>query len=146
MKINRSVRFGIGIMAIAFAATACGGGEENKSITESASDGTLTVGIKFDQPGLGQRNPDGTFSGFDVEVARYIANELGVKPEGITFKESPSAQRETLIQNGEVDYIVATYSITDTRKERSASAARTSSQASRCSFAPTTPTSPAPIP
>ncbi len=50
MKINRSVRFGIGIMAIAFAATACGGGEENKSITESASDGTLTVGIKFDQP------------------------------------------------------------------------------------------------
>lgn len=118
MKINRSVRFGIGIMAIAFAATACGGGEENKSITESASDGSLTVGIKFDQPGLGQRNPDGTFSGFDVEVARYIANELGVKPEGITFKESPSAQRETLIQNGEVDYIVATYSITDTRKEK----------------------------
>ncbi len=50
MKINRSVRFGIGIMAIAFAATACGGGEENKSITESASGGTLTVGIKFDQP------------------------------------------------------------------------------------------------
>ena len=37
MKINRSVRFGIGIMAIAFAATACGGGEENKSITESAT-------------------------------------------------------------------------------------------------------------
>ncbi|MFS9669408.1 transporter substrate-binding domain-containing protein, partial [Klebsiella pneumoniae] len=36
----------------------------------------------------------------------------------ITFKESPSAQRETLIQNGEVDYIVATYSITDARKEK----------------------------
>ena len=117
MKINRSVRFGIGIMAIAFAATACGGGEE-KSASQSAADGTLTVGIKFDQPGLGQHNPDGTFSGFDVEVARYIANELGVKPEGITFKESPSAQRETLIQNGEVDYIVATYSITDARKEK----------------------------
>ncbi len=41
-----------------------------------------------------------------------------MKPEGITFKESPSAQRETLIQNGEVDYIVATYSITDARKEK----------------------------
>mgnify|MGYP000488149458 CR=1 FL=1 len=48
---------------------ACGGGEENKSITESASDGTLTVGIKFDQPGLGLKNPDGSMSGFDVDVA-----------------------------------------------------------------------------
>ena len=112
MKINRSVRFGIGIMAIAFAATACGGGEESKSISENAADGKLTVGIKFDQPGLGLRNSDGTYTGFDVEVAKYVANELGVKPENITFKESPSAQRETLIQNGEVDYIVATYSIT----------------------------------
>ena len=64
------------------------------------------------------RNSDGTYTGFDVEVAKYVANELGVKPENITFKESPSAQRETLIQNGEVDYIVATYSITDARKEK----------------------------
>lgn len=117
MKITRPIRFGIGVMALAFAATACGGGEE-KSASQSAADGHLTIGIKFDQPGLGQRNPDGTFSGFDVEVAKYIAGELGVQPDGITFKESPSAQRETLIQNGEVDYIVATYSITDTRKEK----------------------------
>lgn len=117
MKINRSVRFGIGIMAIAFAATACGGGEENKSITESAS-GALSpsASSSISRPRSAQSGR--TFSGFDVEVARYIANELGVKPEGITFKESPSAQRETLIQNGEVDYIVATYSITDTRKEK----------------------------
>ena len=118
MKINRSVRFGIGIMAIAFAATACGGGEESKTVSENAADGKLTIGIKFDQPGLGLRNADGTYTGFDVEVAKYVANELGVKPENITFKESPSAQRETLIQNGEVDYIVATYSITDARKEK----------------------------
>ena len=59
-----------------------------------------------------------SFSGFDVEVAEYIAGKLGVAPENIEFKESPSAQRETLIQNGEVDYVVATYSITDARKEK----------------------------
>ncbi len=47
-----------------------------------------------------------------------MAGKLGVAPENIEFKESPSAQRETLIQNGEVDYIVATYSITDARKEK----------------------------
>ncbi|QYB03958.1 glutamate ABC transporter substrate-binding protein [Rhodococcus sp. USK10] len=117
MRINRSIRVGIGVMALAVVASACGGGEE-KSASQSASEGKLTVGIKYDQPGLGLRNPDGSFSGFDVEVAEYIAGKLGVAPENIEFKESPSAQRETLIQNGEVDYIVATYSITDARKEK----------------------------
>ncbi|MDV7244925.1 MULTISPECIES: glutamate ABC transporter substrate-binding protein [Rhodococcus] len=117
MRINRAIRWGIGVMAVAVVASGCGGGEE-KSASQSASEGKLTVGIKFDQPGLGQRNPDGSFSGFDVEVAEYVAGKLGVAPENIEFKESPSAQRETLIQNGEVDYIVATYSITDARKEK----------------------------
>lgn len=117
MSINRSIRLGIGITALAVAVTACGGGEQ-KNALQSAEDGRLTIGIKFDQPGLGQRNPDSTFSGFDVEVAKYVAGKLGVEPEDITFKESPSAQRETLIQNGEVDYIVATYSINDARKEK----------------------------
>ncbi|MFC9549424.1 glutamate ABC transporter substrate-binding protein [Rhodococcus sp. NPDC056960] len=117
MRINRSIRVGIGVMALAVVASACGGGEE-KSASQSASEGKLTVGIKYDQPGLGLRNPDGSFSGFDVEVAEYVAGKLGVAPENIQFKESPSAQRETLIQNGEVDYIVATYSITDARKEK----------------------------
>jgi glutamate transport system substrate-binding protein len=117
MKLSRSIRLGIGAVAVAVVATACGG-DETRSVSQSAENGTLTVGIKFDQPGLGLRNPDGSFSGFDVEVAKYVAGQLGVSEENIEFKEAPSAQRETLIQNGEVDYIVATYSITDSRKEK----------------------------
>ncbi len=117
MKLSRSIRLGIGAIAVALAATACGG-DEQRSALESAEAGNLTIGIKFDQPGLGLRNPDGTFTGFDVDVAKYVADQLGVTEENITFKEAPSAQRETLIQNGEVDYIVGTYSITDTRKEK----------------------------
>lgn len=78
----------------------------------------LTIGTKFDQPGLAVKNPNGTMSGFDVDVATYVAGELGYKPNQIVWKESPSGQRETLIQNGQVDYIVATYSITDARKQK----------------------------
>ncbi|MFE6925696.1 glutamate ABC transporter substrate-binding protein [Nocardia sp. NPDC057663] len=120
MRINRAMRVGIGAAALALAATltaGCGGGDEG-SVLDHAKEGKLTVGIKFDQPGLGLRNTDGTYSGFDVEVAKYVADKLGVKPENITFKESPSAQRETLLENGQVDYVVATYSITDKRKEK----------------------------
>jgi len=90
----------------------------SSQVLDNAKGGKLTVGIKFDQPGLGLKNPDGTYSGFDVEVAKYVANSLGVDPANITFKESKSAEREGLIDRGEVDYIVATYSITDTRKEK----------------------------
>ncbi|AOW92438.1 glutamate-binding protein [Rhodococcus sp. WMMA185] len=117
MQIHRSVRLGIGVMALAVVASACGGSGP-KSAVESAADGHLTIGIKYDQPGLGLRNPDGSFTGFDVEVAKYVADKLGVSPENITFKEAPSAQRETLIENGEVDYVAATYSITDSRKQK----------------------------
>ncbi|MDV7988139.1 glutamate ABC transporter substrate-binding protein [Rhodococcus sp. IEGM 1374] len=118
MRITRPIRLGVAIAALSIVATACGGGEEARTISSSAEAGNLIVGIKFDQPGLGLRNPDGTFSGFDVEVAKYVAGQLGVDEANVEFKESPSAQRETLIENGEVDYIVATYSITDTRKEK----------------------------
>ncbi|WP_454196947.1 glutamate ABC transporter substrate-binding protein [Nocardia sp. Marseille-Q1738] len=120
MRINRALRIGVGAIALALAAataTGCGGGDD-KSALDHAKDGKLTVGIKFDQPGMGLRNKDGSYSGFDVEVAKYVAGKLGVQPEGITFKESPSGQRETLIENGQVDYIVATYSINDQRKEK----------------------------
>ncbi|CRZ14910.1 glutamate ABC transporter substrate-binding protein [Mycolicibacterium neworleansense] len=96
-------------IALPFAATACGGGDDGNKIV---------IGTKYDQPGLGQKNPDGTMSGFDVDVARYVAKELGYTDDQIEWKEAPSAQRETLIQNDQVDYIVATYSITDARKEK----------------------------
>ncbi|WP_039799258.1 glutamate ABC transporter substrate-binding protein [Nocardia araoensis] len=120
MRINRALRIGVGAIALTLAAataTACGGGGD-KSALDHAKDGKLTIGIKFDQPGLGLRNKDGSYSGFDVEVAKYVAGKLGVQPNDITFKEAPSPQRETLIENGQVDYIVATYSINDKRKEK----------------------------
>ena len=90
----------------------------SSQLLADAADGRLTVGIKFDQPGMGLKNPDGTFSGFDVDVAKYVAQKLGVDPANIEFKESKSAEREGLIDRGEVDYIVATYSITDERKQK----------------------------
>ncbi|AYF74866.1 glutamate ABC transporter substrate-binding protein [Nocardia yunnanensis] len=117
MRINHAIRIAAGVAALALTVTACGG-SSNKTASQHAADGKLTIGIKYDQPGLGLQNKDGSYSGFDVDVAKFVADKLGVKPENITFKESPSAQRETLIQNGQVDFIVATYSITDARKQK----------------------------
>ncbi len=90
----------------------------DSALLQKAKGGTLTIGIKFDQPGLGQQEPDGSFTGFDVDVATYVAKELGVPASGITFRQTKSSEREDSIANGTVDYIVATYSITDSRKEK----------------------------
>lgn len=80
--------------------------------------GHLVVGVKEDQPYLGQRNPaDGTYSGFDIEIARMAAADLGFGPDGIEFRTIASANRETALQNGQVDYYVGTYTINDNRKK-----------------------------
>jgi glutamate transport system substrate-binding protein len=72
--------------------------------------------VKADQPGLGLRLPDGKFVGFDVDVARYVAARLGVQPDHITFVPVTSATRETALENGSVDMVFATYSITPERE------------------------------
>ena len=56
--------------------------------------------------------------GFDVEVAKIIAGAMGIKPDDITWKESPSAVREQVIEDGDVSFVVATYTINDERKQR----------------------------
>lgn len=78
--------------------------------------GKVRIGIKFDQPGLGFKKA-GTYVGFDVDVARYVARKLGYSDDQIVFKEAPSKQREAMLQNGDVDMIFASYSITEERQK-----------------------------
>ena len=104
----------VGLVA-ALGLAACGGGSSTGGSGDG--DGGIKIGIKFDQPGMGLK--DGSkYTGFDVDVAKYVAKKLGHEESAITFVEAPSAQRETLIQTGQVDLIVGTYSITDARKEK----------------------------
>jgi glutamate transport system substrate-binding protein len=79
--------------------------------------GAVTIGTKFDQPLFGQVDASGAPQGFDVEIAKIIASELGIPESGITWTETVSANREPFIQSGEVDFVVATYTINDKRKE-----------------------------
>ena len=97
----------------ALAAVAC-----TMSLAACGADetGKIRIGIKFDQPGLGFKK-SGTYVGFDVDVAKYVAKKLGYSEDQIIWKEAPSKQREAMIQNGDVDMILATYSITDERKD-----------------------------
>ncbi len=83
------------------------------------SRGKVVVGVKEDQPNLGFKDPTtNTFSGFDVDIARLVAAQLGFGTDKIEYKAIPSANREQAISNGDIDYYVGTYSITDKRKQQ----------------------------
>ena len=89
---------------------------EGSTMAALAEAGSITIGTKFDQPLFGLNGPNGP-EGFDVEIGKIIASELGISEDNIEWKESVSANREPFIQNGEVDLVVATYTINDKRKE-----------------------------
>ncbi len=91
---------------------------EGSTMAELAEAGSITIGTKFDQPLFGLVGPDGVPQGFDVEIAKLIAGELGIEEDGIEWVETISANRESFIETDQVDIVVATYTINDDRKER----------------------------
>jgi len=85
-------------------------------------EGKIVVGTKFDQPLFGLKNPtNDEIEGFDVEIAKLIAGGIfgDENVDGkVEFIETPSKIRETAIEQGRVDMVVATYTINDERKQQ----------------------------
>ncbi|MFJ6694950.1 glutamate ABC transporter substrate-binding protein [Streptomyces sp. NPDC091272] len=80
--------------------------------------GHVVVGAKEDQPYMGEKDPaSGRYSGFDIEIAKMISASLGFDPATVEFRTIASANRETALQNGQIDYYVGTYTINDNRKK-----------------------------
>ncbi|HSE71519.1 MAG TPA: glutamate ABC transporter substrate-binding protein [Nocardioidaceae bacterium] len=124
----------IAAAGLSLALAACGGGDEGgggnvaveenpefeagTTMAEIADAGKVTIGTKFDQPGFGLLGLSDEPEGFDVEIGKIIAGAMGVSEDNIEWKETPSDIREQVIEDGEVDFVVATYTINDERKQR----------------------------
>ncbi|MYS39052.1 glutamate transport system substrate-binding protein [Streptomyces sp. KhCrAH-43] len=116
MQLRKVTAASAAVLALALTATACG--SDDKDDSASGGGKKVTIGIKIDQPGIGLKTPDGKYTGFDVDVATYVAKELGYDAKNIEFKETKSADRETAISRGDVKFIVASYSINDERLKK----------------------------
>lgn len=116
MKLRKVTAASAVVFALALTATACGGDDSSDNGSSGGGD-KIKIGIKYDQPGLGLKTPDG-YTGFDVDVATYVAKELGYEADQIEWVETKSADRENALSRGDVKFIAATYSITDERKEK----------------------------
>jgi glutamate transport system substrate-binding protein len=92
-----------------------GGGGGNSIVDKAKNDKTLNIGVKPDQPGLGLQSASGQYTGFDIDVAKYVARKLGATK--LNFVPTLSANREAFLQQGKVDLVVATYSVTPERQK-----------------------------
>ncbi len=145
MKFHKTAAAAAAVLALA-ATAACGGkegsaGDKPKDQTdekalptyEVAKDvevdsavlkkaqkrGKIVIGAKADQPYLGfQDQSTKKYSGFDIEMAKMIAADLGFTPKQIEWKTVDSGARETTVSKGDVDLMIGTYTINDERKKQ----------------------------
>ena len=126
MHLTRRIAVVIAASAVLSAGvSACGGSSGSGSsatssgghsiVDKAKNDKTLTIGVKPDQPGLGLQDSAGQYTGFDIDVATYIAKKLGATK--INWVPTLSANREAFLQQGKVDMVVATYSVTAKRQK-----------------------------
>ncbi|MGW1029763.1 glutamate ABC transporter substrate-binding protein [Streptomyces sp. NPDC002577] len=91
---------------------------DSPTLERAQKAGKIVFGAKNDQPYLGFEDTDGTRSGFDIEIAKMVAADLGFSASQIEFKTVDSGVRETTISKGDVDLYVGTYTINDERKKQ----------------------------
>ena len=120
---------------LALGVAACGGDDNQSASTATpeakeasfpagtkmaqlADNGSIKIGVKKDQPGIGFEEPGASEpSGFDIEVAKMLAAKLGIRADKIEWVETVSKNREPFLQNGTVDLVLASYSITPERRK-----------------------------
>jgi len=133
--MNHLLRLWFALFAVLLLVAGCGDDEESgtpepevedttefpagSTMARLAEAGSIRIGTKFDQPGLGNINLETDEpEGFDVEIGKIIAGKLGIDPDEIEWVETVSANRESFIANDRVDLVIATYTINDKRKEQ----------------------------
>ncbi|WP_411801580.1 transporter substrate-binding domain-containing protein [Bacillus atrophaeus] len=124
--IKKLLSIGFISLAAILLLAACGGKEsssgtskDSKNTLEAIKDNDKIVfGVKTDTRLFGLKNPSsGDIEGFDIDIAKQLAKDIAGDENKAEFKEVTSKTRIPMLQNGDIDAIVATMTITDERKK-----------------------------
>lgn len=92
---------------------------DSKTIEAIKKRGKLVAGVKYDTKLFGLKDPaSGKVEGFDIDIAKALAKKILGDENKIELKEVTSKTRIPLLQNGEIDVIIATMTITEERKQQ----------------------------
>lgn len=107
----------------------CGGTDNSKAASSNGSGesadiktvkdrGVLKVGVKVDVPKFGFKDPStGQIDGMEIDIAKTIAKKILGDETKVEFQPVTAKTRGPLLDNGEVDYVIATFTITEERKQ-----------------------------
>ncbi|MGE7906509.1 transporter substrate-binding domain-containing protein [Peribacillus sp. NPDC094092] len=97
-----------------------GGGQDKEKdvLAQVKEKDKIVFGVKNDTRLFGLKNPKtGEVEGFDIDIAKALAAEILGDENKVEFKEVTSKTRMALLNNGDIDAIVATMTITEDRKK-----------------------------
>ncbi len=111
------------ILSLVFTLAACSSSTAKDSkATDDSLDavvkaGVLRVGVKEDVPNFGLRNTaTGEIEGFEIDIVKLLAKEILGDEKAYELTPVTAKTRGPLLDNGEVDLVIATFTITDERK------------------------------
>ncbi|MGM9572699.1 MAG: transporter substrate-binding domain-containing protein [bacterium] len=115
----------LAVLMLIFALAGCGSNEAEKADTAKADNvqkivdkGVLKVGVKNDVPNFGYKNPQtGELEGFEIDLARAIAKDILGDENKVEFTPVTAQTRGPLLDTGELDMVIATFTITEERKK-----------------------------
>ena len=120
MRRQRRAFVGLLLAAAVASVTACSSSDTPAApatSNQATGDGKLTIGISDDEPGVSAKTGSG-YAGFDIDVANYVAGKLGVPTANITWKPIDPGERISSLESGDVDLVVATFSMTPEREKQ----------------------------
>ena len=115
MKLKKKSVFAVISVFLLFVISNCtSGNDEIKAIRDR---GLLRVGVKVDVPRFGYSNPNtGQMEGVEVDLAHAIAKDILGDEKAIKFVNITAQTRGPMLDNGEIDLVIATFTITEERK------------------------------
>ncbi|MDR0684835.1 MAG: transporter substrate-binding domain-containing protein [Spirochaetaceae bacterium] len=116
MKVKKLVLV-VSAALLMVAVTACKKQEDASGTAAIKKADVLKVGVKADVPGFGLLNTStNQYEGLEIELAKLLAAEILGNPGKIRFEPVTAKTRGPLLDNGELDMIIATFTITEERK------------------------------
>lgn len=104
----------------AFTLTACdnsGSTQARDSVAQIKEKGVIRIGVFSDKPPFGYIDANGKSQGFDVEIAKEIANDLLGSPDKVEFVLTEAANRVEYLKSNKVDLVLANFTKTPERAE-----------------------------
>ena len=85
-----------------------------RTVEDIQADGKIVIGVFSDKNPFGYVDENGEYQGYDIELARQLATDLGVEVE---FVSTEAANRVEYLKTNKVDLILANFTVTEERAE-----------------------------